>query len=143
MHPGWKYVYWFTVLGIYCLLMETLRYFNTAFGDLTILAILCVTGAATAIEEMLPWQTQSIVRTAEKKWKCLACDTTTRSWRELQNRAHRFMYTCQDNDAMKGCGKRVYQCHSDKEKHSQVKRCKPCDVHYRGCSEEHENCRSA
>ena len=81
-----------------------------------------------------------IIVTGAKRYKCGACGATDSSRANLETSAHRLMYTCEDNDDTAGCDNDVYQCHSDKEKHKQIKHCTPCFVDYRVCVGGHDDC---
>lgn len=78
--------------------------------------------------------------TGNERYKCNACESTDNTKSNLENDAHRFMFTCDGNDDIPGCKSDVYQCHSDKEKHNQIKYCSPCSQDYRVCVGGHDDC---
>ncbi len=135
MHPKWKYVYWFTALGLYGFMALSLNYLvegPAATVVVTLGTLLCVSGVSTFIERKLRWGIFNIARTTENQWKCLECGKTAYYRSDLLNMRHRFMFTCDSNDEVPGCGQKVYQCHTDKVKHQQITGL------YRGCTKEHK-----
>lgn len=140
MHPKWKYVYWSAIFSLYGFMALSLNHFvegSAATAAVTLGTLLCASGVSTFIEGKLHWGVFNIIRTPENQWKCLECGKTGTSRSDLRDMQHRLMFTCKDNDGVSGCGKKVYQCHTDKVKHQQIKRCLPCDKLYRGCTKEH------
>ena len=142
IHPGWRYVFWFAVFGLYAFLIKIIKTYLT-FADepiattaAIVVTILSVSGIATYIEEKVQWGIWNIVRIAGNKWKCLQCGETSRYLSSLASRGHRFMYTCKGDEETRGCSKNVYQCHMDKVKHNQIRRSQPGGILYRVCSTE-------
>ncbi len=78
--------------------------------------------------------------TGNERYKCQACGSTDNAKSNLETDAHRFMFTCDGNDEVPGCKSDVYQCHSGKEKHNQIKYCSPCSRDYRVCVGGHDDC---